>query len=81
MTSHLQLVEDTIENEIRQGCSQRQVAQTYALAIRSSWPTNWPRVNAAITAKWPKALDRIKRMAWSGSCFEKRAAIAQQGAD
>ena len=65
-------VEETIENGIRQGCNQRQIAQTYALAIRSSWPTDWPRVNKAITAKWPKALERIKRMAWSGDCFSAK---------
>lgn len=68
--SHITHVEETVENEIRQGCSQRQVAQTYALAIRSVWPTNWERVNTAISAKWPKGLDRVKRMAWSGSCFK-----------
>lgn len=72
--SHLQCVEDVIENEIRQGCNQRQIAQSYALAIRSSWPTDWPRVNAAIIDKWPKGLERIKRMAWSGSCFTTRTA-------
>lgn len=78
MNSNLQFVEETIENEIARGCSQRQVAQTYALAIRSSWPTDWPRVNAAITAKWPKALDRIKKQAWSGKCFPNAGGIAQQ---
>lgn len=69
MHTEIAMVEDTIENEIRQGCNQRQVAQTYALALRSSWPTDWVRVNAAITAKWPKALERIKHMAWTGKCF------------
>lgn len=64
-------VEDTIENEIRQGATQRSVAMTYALAIRSTWPTDWPRVNRAISARWPKGLERIKRMAWSGSCFRQ----------
>lgn len=63
-------VEGVIENEIKQGCSQRQIAQTYALAIRSSWPTDWQRVNAAILAKWPKGLERIKKLAWSGKCFD-----------
>lgn len=76
MKSHILDVEAVVENEIRQGLSQRQVAQTYALAIRSDWPTDWPRVNAAITARWPKALERIKRMAWSGSCFENPAALS-----
>ena len=62
-------VEDVIENEIAQGLSQRQIAQTYALALRSSWPTDWWRVNAAILKRWPKALARIKKIAWDGSCF------------
>ena len=62
-------VESVIENEIRQGCNQKQIAQTYALALRSSWPTDWAKVNAMILAKWPKGLTRIKEMAWSGKCF------------
>ncbi|MDA0991659.1 MAG: hypothetical protein O3A51_13030 [Verrucomicrobia bacterium] len=62
-------VESVIENEIKQGCNQRQIAQTYALAVRSSWPTDWAKVNAMILAKWPKGLERIKKMAWSGKCF------------
>jgi hypothetical protein len=62
-------VESVIENEIRQGCNQRLIAQTYALALRSSWPTDWAKVNAMILAKWPKGLTRIKEMAWSGKCF------------
>lgn len=68
--AHIQMVEETIENEIRQGCSQRQVAQTYALALQSNWPTDWLRVNLAITTRWPNGLERIKKMAWSGSCFK-----------
>ena len=62
-------VEDVIENEIAQGCTQRQVAQSYALALQSAWPTDWLRVNLAITKRWPKGLERIKRLAWSGKCF------------
>lgn len=63
-------VENVIENEIRQGMSQTQIAQTYALALRSSWPTDWARVNRAILAKWsPSGLKRIKEMAHSGKCF------------
>lgn len=64
-------VEQVIENEIKQGCTQRQIAQTYALGLRSSWPTDWAKVNAMILAKWPKGLTRIKEMAWSGKCFRK----------
>ena len=64
-------VEEVIENEIHKGCTQKQVAQTYALGIRSSWPTDWQRVNKAILNRWAASgLERIKKMAWSGSCFE-----------
>lgn len=63
-------VEATIEREIAAKCTQRQVAQTYALALKSSWPTDWARVNAAIVARWPKGLNRVKEMAWSGKCFK-----------
>lgn len=65
-------VEFVIENDIKQGLSQKQIAQTYALALRSSYKTDWARVNAAIIAKWgSKALERIKTMAWKGTCFPK----------
>lgn len=69
--AHIQCVEDVIEREIASGLSQRQIAQTYALALRSSWPTDWTRVNKAITDRWPGRLERIKQMAWSGSCFHR----------
>lgn len=65
-------VEATIEREIAEKCTQRQVAQTYALGLRSSWPTDWARVNAAIVARWPKGLNRVKEMAWSGKCFDQK---------
>lgn len=64
-------VEMVIENEISKGLNQKQIAQTYALAIRSSWPTDWRRVNQAIIDRWSvKGLERIKKMAWAGSCFD-----------
>jgi hypothetical protein len=70
MIMELAAVESVIENEIKQGLSQKQIAQTYALGLRSSWPTDWARVNKAILAKWsPSGLNRIKEMAHSGKCF------------
>ena len=66
MQWEIENVEEVVENEIRQGCNQRQIAQTYALALRSSWPTDWAKVNAMILAKWPKGLTRIKERAWGG---------------
>jgi hypothetical protein len=70
-TIELACVESVIENEIAQGLNQKQIAQTYALALRSSWPTDWKRVNEAIIKRWSFAgLNRIKNLAWSGKCFK-----------
>lgn len=46
---------------------QKDVALTYALAMRDETevPVDWKRANAAILARWPKGLDRVKRLAWS----------------
>jgi hypothetical protein len=69
-TAHLMDVENVIENEIAQGCTQKSVAMSYALALKSEWPTDWKRVNAAIMAKWgAKGLARVKNLAWSGKAF------------
>ena len=45
---------------------QRDVALTYALAIRdeSLVPVDWKRANEAILRRWPKGLERVKRAAW-----------------
>jgi hypothetical protein len=46
------------------------VAQTYALAMKSSEPTDWPAVNRAIIARWSlSALEHVKKLAWSGKCW------------
>ena len=46
--------------------TQESVALTYALAMRDETlvPVDWKRANAAILARWPKGLDRVKRLAW-----------------
>ena len=50
--------------------TKRSLAQTYALALRSSEETDWKRVNQAIIKRWShSALNDIKKMAWSGKCF------------
>jgi len=64
MRIELACCEMVIENEIAQGATQKDVALTYAMALASTWPTDWVRVNKAILAKWPKGLKRIKEMAW-----------------
>ena len=58
-----------IENEIAQGVRQKDVAMTYALALRSEAAgadkPDWKRINQAIIAKWGmKGLSRVKDRAW-----------------
>jgi len=64
LTVHISDAAGTIENEIALGSTQRDVAKTYALALRSSVPQDWKRINAAIMKRWPKGLTRIKESAW-----------------
>jgi len=48
----------------------KDIAMTYALALRSSEPTDWKAVNAAIVARWSMAaLVWIRKQARSGRCF------------
>lgn len=47
---------------------QRDVGLTYAMAMASEGvgvPVDWKRANAAIAKRWPKGLDRVKKLAWS----------------
>lgn len=72
-TMEMACCESVILNEIEQGLNQTQVAQSYALALRSTWPTDWKVVNEAIIKRWSFAgLNRIKNMAHSGKCFAKK---------
>lgn len=64
MNMELACCELVIENEIKQGSTQKDIANTYAMALVSSRPTDWARVNAAILEKWPRGLNRIKTWAW-----------------
>jgi hypothetical protein len=64
ITVELMDVEGVIENEIAQGCTQKSVALTYAWGLRKSERVDWKRVNAAIVAKWPRGLQRVKTLAW-----------------
>ena len=48
----------------------RDVAQSYALAMRSSEVTDYAAINAAIVRRWSlSALEYIKQQAHSGRCF------------
>lgn len=71
-TVEMMCIESVIEREITAKMTQKQIAQTYRMGLESSWPTDWAKVNAMILARWPKGLTRIKEMAWSGKCFEKK---------
>ena len=60
--------ERLILQEIAEGQTQKSVALTYALAIRSCEHTtivDWPKVNRAIMKRWNgvTSLMRVKRMA------------------
>ena len=53
----------------------RDVAQSYALALRSSEVTDWATVNAAIIARWSlPALEYVKYLAHTGRCFRTHKA-------
>jgi hypothetical protein len=52
-------------------CKRLSVSKTYALALRSTSPTDWRAVNKAIIDRWSfSALTYIKELAHSGKCFE-----------
>lgn len=67
--------EKTLLAEIAGQSTRRDIAQTYALALRSSErdTIDWKKVNRAIIDKWCiNALEYIKKLAHSGKCFEGR---------
>ncbi len=72
MSFELVLCTDTLLREIADTTiDTKQIAMTYALAMKSSEPTDWPAVNKAIMARFGKAgLIKIKKAAHSGSCFK-----------
>jgi hypothetical protein len=60
---------DVIRNEIAQGLPQKQIALTYAMAIKSQMQRadtpDWLAINAAILSKWKMSgLERIKARAF-----------------
>lgn len=69
--------ESTLLREIAEpSWTRRLVAQTYALALRSSerGKVDWKKVNQAIVERWSlSALNWIKRQAWSGKCWNYEA--------
>ena len=75
-TFELMCCEKVILEEIQvHKFTQRQVAKTYHLAMRSEDAgvdnrIDWKRINEAIVRRWSvSGLERVKTMAWNGSCF------------
>ncbi len=64
---HLMCCEMVIENEIKHGVKRKDVALTYAMAIKSEAAgrdTDWRRINDAILSKWGKrGLSAVKNRA------------------
>jgi hypothetical protein len=61
----------TLLDEVaRKEAKRLDIAKTYGLALRSSYPTDWRAVNEAIINRWSmSALEWIKKQAWSGRAF------------
>lgn len=60
---------DVIVNEVSQGLTQKQIALTYAMAIKSASQRadspDWAKINGAILSKWKMSgLERIKKRAF-----------------
>jgi len=62
-----------LQEIVNPDCKKSNVAKAYALALRSSWPTDFKKVNKAIVDRWGlNGLQYIKEMAWSGKCFDTK---------
>ena len=71
-TMHLIDAHKLIIQECESGATQKTVAKTYALGLRSEEGFDYKAANEAILNRWkPSGLARIKEMAWSGKCFEE----------
>jgi hypothetical protein len=69
----IQNVEEIIRNELVCELDWKYITKTYALALRSSWKTDWEKVDAMIEKKLgAKKLAKIKQQAWEGKCFNSR---------
>lgn len=53
--------------------SQKDVALTYYFCMTNSRPVDWTVINAAILARWPKGLIRVKQMAHAHRPKEQEA--------
>jgi len=66
--------QSTILDEIAEKTSKKKnIAQTYALILKSDEQVDWKVINTAIIQRWSRsALNDIKKMAWSGKCFKTK---------
>ena len=72
MSMELCCCTNTLLDEIKIAKTKKQIAQTYALALKSSEKTDWALVNRSIIDRWGlKSLKYIKELAWSGKCFSQ----------
>lgn len=60
---------DVILNEVEKGVPRKDIALTYALAIKSEMQgadrPDWKKINQAIVARWGfKGLEALKKSAW-----------------
>ena len=61
---------------VTKGITRKSIAMTYRLAMEQEKDTDgekidWQKVNAAIVKRWSlSGLMHIKKLAWSGKCFE-----------
>lgn len=60
---------DVICDEVKRGATQRSIATTYAMAIKSEAQgadkPSWPTINSAILSRWKMSgLERIKKRAF-----------------
>ena len=69
MLMELMCCTDVLLGEIQnKELHQKDIAQTYRLALKSTEQTDWGKVNRAIIQRWSvSGLARIKNMAWSES--------------
>ncbi len=50
---------------------QKDIAKTYHLVLLQGLEVDWSKINKAIVKRWSRTgLDRIKKLALSGKCFD-----------
>lgn len=66
MKIELALCTEVIIADVENGRDEEHIANTYAMALVSSWPTDWRKVNTAIAHRFGHpGLELIKERAWA----------------